>query len=117
MDTFEEEKRKLEKKAGNKDFKKPKGVHVTRQVEVGLELPVGANALSSSDDEDFNRNPDDPIGIMNQGEDIEEIKVKNSVHVNKSTIFKSDFIGNYVEAEANPMNDTEMEAPIRVPAA
>jgi hypothetical protein len=88
-------------------------VHVTRQVEVGLELPVGANALSS-DDEDFERNADDPMGIMNQGEDIEEIQVKASVHVNKSTIFKQDFIGNYAEAEPNPMNDTEMDAPVRV---
>jgi hypothetical protein len=40
--------------------------------------------------------------------------VKASVHVNKSTIFKQDFIGNYAEAEPNPMNDTEMEAPVRV---
>lgn len=73
---------------------KPKGVHVTRQVEVGIELPVGANALSSSEDEaDLSKNPDDPMGIMHQGDDIEEIGVGASVHVNKSTIFKPDFKG------------------------
>ena len=95
-DTFEEEKEKLEKKAKNDVGKKPKGVHVTRQVEVGVELPVGANELSSSDDEpDFARNPHDPMGIMNQGDDIEEIGVGASVHVNKSTIFKPEFSGKY----------------------
>lgn len=37
------------------------------------------------------------MGIMNQDNEIEEIEVKASVHVNKSTIFKPDFKGTYGE--------------------
>lgn len=77
---------------------------------------MGANELSSSEDEDLERNPDDPMGIMGKGEDIEEIEVKASVHVNKSTIFKPEFTGNYanVDQSQNPINDTEGDVSVKV---